>query len=179
MRVFNFSQVDKSNYPNFEESEIEDNSSDVASISDESTDDCVVVSRPKPQRAKRPRPKRPPSNQYSTYAHEFVTAKKRKSRLIYLPEEKQLYSVNAPSVYGKTYRCYNRKCKARIILCDDGDVIKLHTAKPHYHAADQEQQFINFKALEAFKTKCGSIESIAGSSKMATVRSIFKRVIEE
>lgn len=118
-------------------------------------------------------------NEYTVCEYEFVSGKKKNSRLLYECDEKQLFSINAKGKLGNIYRCYDRKCPARRTLCDNGVLIKLHTAKPHNHATNQEQIYKNLRALSSLKSKCSTIESIAGGSKIGTVRTIFNRVVQE
>lgn len=120
-------------------------------------------------------------NEYTVCDYEFVTGIRTNSCLIYDRDEKQLFtnSVNG-SKFGVTYRCQERKCRARRILCDNKMLIKMNNSKPHNHDSNKEQIVKNLRALNSWKSQCGQIAStLCGSKKSNFLRSTFKRVPEE
>lgn len=120
-------------------------------------------------------------DQYEVLEFVRVAGQKISSRLVYVPSEKMLYSQNAPCKLGTAFRCRDRglKCSARRILTSDGRLIKLKKSPNHNHESNYEQEFKNLSAIQSLKEKCSKIETVAGSAKMASVRSIYKTVIEE
>lgn len=110
-----------------------------------------------------------------------VAGKKITSSLIYVPSEKMLYSQNATCKFGVAYRCRDRtlKCTARRILTPNGLFIRLVNSSNHSHQSTYEQEFSNLTATQSLKERCAQIETVADSSKMVSVRSIYKTVLEE
>lgn len=119
-------------------------------------------------------------SRYNIFDWEDVPGKKMGSTLKYTKEEQRLYSSNSvKNQFGIAHRCYDRSCKARRILCPNGLFIALKGSPEHTCKINHVQLCIDLRADNELKTRCSQIETIAGGSKMATVRSIFKGVIQE
>lgn len=119
-------------------------------------------------------------DQYDILDWENAPGKIFGSVMIFTKCEQRLYSTNSVrNQYGIAYRCYDRSCRARRTMCPNGLFIALKTSKKHTCTLNHIQKNTDLRAENEFKSRCGQIERIAGSSKMATVRSIFKGVIEE
>lgn len=120
-------------------------------------------------------------NKYDVLEFIRVAGHKITSKLIYVSTEKMLYSQNSKCKFGIGFRCRNRslKCGAKRILTDSGLLIKIKNSPDHNHECDYEQDFKNLSAVQSLKEKCAQIETVTGSSKMASVRSIYKTVIAE
>lgn len=94
-------------------------------------------------------------------------------------DEKQLYTATDWCVFGKTYRCRDKKCPARIVLLPSTKVIRLQNAAPHNHIGDCQQEVKNLKALNAMKKKCRDLQTIAGGKRLTKVKDIFTDVMIE
>lgn len=118
-------------------------------------------------------------NQYVILEFCFVQGYVQNSRFIYIPSEKQLYSKTSNCIFGIKYRCYDRKCKSRIIFNKQHNMcIKLVSAIKHYHD-DSEKKYNEFVGLNNMKRMCSDIRTIAPSKKMVKVPDIRKRALEE
>lgn len=71
----------------------------------------------------------------------------------FLQCEKHLYTATDNSVYGKRYRCKNRKCPARLTLLPNGKCVRFNKDKLHSHEENCEELIKSLAALNDIKKK--------------------------
>ena len=114
----------------------------------------------------------------SSVEYEFVMGEKKNWRFLYVLSEKQFYTLNATGAKGKIYRCHDRKCKCRVLLKDNNEVIRWNDAT-HSHENDCEDRYKTLKAMQAIKDQCASLSTVASGKRMMKTRDIFKQAIIE
>lgn len=110
---------------------------------------------------------------------EFIMAEKRNGKFLHTFSEKQLYTATAFGLYGKVYRCQNRKCPARVVMLSDGRCVRLPAAKLHNHEYNCETRIKKLRALNSMKIKCADLQRVASGKRLAKVKDIFTEVMLE
>lgn len=110
---------------------------------------------------------------------EFLMAEKRTGNFLHTISEKQLYTATTFGIYGKVYRCQNRKCPARVVMLPNGQCVRLPIAKNHSHEYDCEERVKKLRALSAMKKKCADLQRVASGRRLAKVKDIFTEVMIE
>lgn len=77
---------------------------------------------------------------YVEIQHEFVDGKRKNTKVLYLPTEKQLYHKNTTSKkLGTAYVCQEHDCKAHAYIREDGKCYQ-HIDTIHHHGFSDEKQ---------------------------------------
>lgn len=111
--------------------------------------------------------------------YSFVMSDRISGKFLYINSEKQLYTYNADrkNPPGKTYRCKDRKCPARVIIRDDGECVYPPNRQPHNHGGDFEQKFTDLKGLEQVKSDLSNVVNVASGSRIADPRAVYKSAV--
>lgn len=109
----------------------------------------------------------------------LITGEKLNTKLLFTKNEKQFYTFNDYSVNGRIYRCQNRKYPARVLLIPSGQCVKLSKQKEHNHEYNCEMKVKKINALNAMKTKCKDLRTVASGRRIAKVRDIYTQVMIE
>lgn len=63
---------------------------------------------------------------YVALSFSIITGEKLNTKLLYTKQDKQLFTFNAiGGTHGRTYRCQNRQCKARVLLLPSGQCVQI------------------------------------------------------
>lgn len=110
---------------------------------------------------------------------ELIASEKINGNFLHTICEKQLYTATAYGIYGRVYRCQNRKCPARVIMLSNGQCVRLPTAKMHNHEYDCESRVKKLRALNSMKRKCADLQRVASGRRLAKVKDIYTEVMIE
>lgn len=109
----------------------------------------------------------------------IITGEKLNNKLLYTKRDKQLFTFNAFGVYGRTYRCQNRQCKARVLLLPSGQCVKCKNHEEHNHDYNCEEKVKKINALNDIKKKCADLQTVASGRRIAKVSDIYTQVMIE
>lgn len=102
--------------------------------------------------------------------------------MLYCADNKQLYCFKGKITRGETWRCIERKnkCNARVIIDQEtGQCIRLTSFPPYNHESNNEQRYINSKAINAVIEKCASQNALPSGPGLAKISDIFTSVMAE
>lgn len=111
----------------------------------------------------------------TTLQYEIVCGKRRTSKLLYIPEEKQFYIKKSTSDNKTYYVCYVKNCKARVTL-DLGRHVCTRSPLfvPHNHTT-QKELYDELKVLNNIKKECLDEESVLGErNALSGIRKTFE-----
>lgn len=80
--------------------------------------------------------------------YEIVDGPRAKSKLLWIPIEKQFYVKNTVTKRGTSYLCHTANCKLRVILNSD---LCYKTNSAEHHHANCEPDYKKYKALNEMK----------------------------
>lgn len=89
------------------------------------------------------------------------------SKLLYLPNDKQLYVKNNDTSIGISYTCHSNGCNIRVLINDGVCYKKIDAIHDH---ADQEKDYLELKLLNEIKEKIIT-------EKDKNIKSIFQKVM--
>lgn len=116
---------------------------------------------------------------YIVLSFRIIPGERLNTKLLFTKQDKQLFTFNDYSTYGRIYRCQNRKCPARVLLLPSGQCVKLNNQKPHNHDYDCEQKVKKINALNDIKKKCSDLRTVASGRRIAKVSDIYTQVMIE
>lgn len=110
---------------------------------------------------------------------EYVTGKRfKRSRLVYLCEEKQLFRVNKTLVGGTVaYTCRKKGCNARVYITLNGQCYYGKEYKTHIAHAIQDDDFAELVVLSDIKTDLDTPDVF--HSNRSNVRDVYESYASE
>lgn len=113
-----------------------------------------------------------------TLNYEHVVGKRINSKLLYVTEEKQLYSKKTIKKEKYFYACYVKTCKARVFL-ESEVCYKVKDFIDHNHET-QEDTYRELKIMNNMKTSCMEIhQDSTEPSVLGSIRKIFQSTCVE
>lgn len=119
--------------------------------------------------------KTPVEGSFVSLVHEIIVGEKFNCK--FLKCENHLYTATDYSVYGRRYRCKNRKCPARLTLLSNDNCIRFNTDKLHSHEENSEELIKSLAALNDIKKKCSDLQTVAQGRRLAKVKDIYTEVM--
>lgn len=110
---------------------------------------------------------------------DMMAGDKINSRFLVTRCDHHIYGFNGNRKDGKRYRCRNRKCRAFVILGEDGQCKRFNASPKHVHknsSTDVETKYWNLIALNEMRAICRNVAAIAGGRRIATIKKIFTDV---
>lgn len=114
---------------------------------------------------------------YTVLSFCLMPGEKINTKLLYTKHDKQLFTFTDYCANGRTYRCQNRSCPARVLMLPSGQCVKLNRQKEHNHDYDCENNVKKINALTDIKKKCKDLQSVASGRRLAKVTDIYTQVM--
>lgn len=111
---------------------------------------------------------------------EYITGQRLNSKLIYVPEQKQLYKKRLEYKNKTYYICHKQNCKSKMEVFNNSDFIEKSKKFIDHNHADQESKYNEFKVLNTIKNQCvDSASMLSDVNALGGIRNTYRRVCEK
>lgn len=138
-----------------------------------------AASKKKKKVCEKSKPKKSADTGFVVLDFDMMAGDKINSRFLVTRCDHHIYGFNGNRKDGKRYRCRNRKCRAFVILGEDGQCKRFNASPKHVHknsSTDVETKYWNLIALNEMRAICRNVAAIAGGRRIATIKKIFTDV---